>query len=171
VSGPRVLVAGIGNIFFGDDAFGVEVVRRLASRPLPSNVKIVDFGIRGMHLAYEIVSGYDVVIFIDVVGSLGEEPGAIYVIEPTLVEPSGKVPDAHGMELENVFAFVRQLGGSHAKFLLVGCKPVDVREGMSLSPAVAAAVPAAVALVENLVYRHAKDIAGGVPAAQPEAIA
>jgi hydrogenase maturation protease len=166
-----VLVAGIGNIFFGDDAFGVEVVRLLASRPLSSNAKIVDFGIRGMHLAYEIVSGYDLVIFVDAVGALGEEPGALYVIEPALAGSSGKVPDAHGMELENVFAFVRQLGGSHAKFLLVGCKPVDVSEGMSLSPAVAAAVPAAAALVENLVYKHAKRSAGGAPAAQSEAIA
>jgi hydrogenase maturation protease len=171
VSAPRLLVAGIGNIFFGDDAFGVEVVRRLASRPLPPNAKVVDFGIRGMHLAYEIVSGYDVVIFVDAAGGRGEEPGTLYVIEPALSEPNGRVPDAHGMELENVFAFVRQLGGSSAKFLLVGCEPADLREGMGLSPAVAAAVPAAASLAEDLVRKYANSVAGIPAMPASEAIA
>lgn len=170
MSRPRILVAGVGNVFFGDDAFGVEVVRRLAPVKFPDGVTVVDFGIRGMHLAYEITSGYDVVIFVDAVSGRGGGPGTVYVIEPEVEQSGGRVPDAHGMDLENVLAFVRRLGGSDAAFFIVGCETADAREGMGLSPAVAAAIPAAAAAVENLVRKHAQRIGAGAPAAVTEAI-
>ena len=81
MSAPRVLVAGIGNIFFGDDAFGVEVAQRLAGRPMPEGVKVVDFGIRGVHLAYELLDGYDALVLVDAL-PMGEPPGTVAVIEP-----------------------------------------------------------------------------------------
>lgn len=152
----RVLVAGVGNVFFRDDAFGVEVVKALADCELPPNVTVRDYGIRGMHLAYEIVDGYDAVIFVDTVGSRGEPAGTVYVIEPDLAAAAGRTPDGHSMELENVFAFVRQLGGSNAAFVIVGCEPYDASEGMGLTPAVAAAVPHAVATILELVGKQAR---------------
>ncbi|MDQ3686285.1 MAG: hydrogenase maturation protease, partial [Acidobacteriota bacterium] len=57
---PRILIAGIGNIFLGDDAFGCEVAQRLSGRTLPDEVRVVDFGIRGLDLAYALMDGYDV---------------------------------------------------------------------------------------------------------------
>ncbi len=61
----RVLVAGVGNIFLGDDGFGVEVARQLAGETGPAGVAVADFGIRGVHLAYQLLEGYDALILID----------------------------------------------------------------------------------------------------------
>jgi hydrogenase maturation protease len=155
----RVLVAGIGNIFFGDDGFGVEVVRRLAARGLaspeiPGEVKIADFGIRGLHLAYEMVSGYDVVILIDAVPR-GAAPGTLCVIEPDLQAPSnGALADAHGMTPDAVLSFVRVLGGCSARVVIVACEPERVDEGIGLSAAVEGAADRAVASVVNVVKRE-----------------
>ncbi len=145
----RLLVAGIGNIFFGDDGFGSEVARRLAGDGRVEGVTIEDYGIRGMHLAYELVSGYDRVILIDAVPR-GGKPGTLYVIEPE-VRPSGSAPDAHRMDLENVFAFVRMIGAEPPPITIVGCEPSDAEEAIGLSPAVQAAVQPAAELVRRLV--------------------
>ena len=86
MSEPRVLVAGIGNIFLGDDGFGVEVADRLAGRTLPDGVQVADFGIRGVHLAYELLDGYDALVLVDAV-PMGEPPGTVAIIEPELEPP------------------------------------------------------------------------------------
>lgn len=153
-SGKRVLVAGIGNIFLGDDGFGVEAVTRLARGKLPHGVDAIDFGIRGMDLAYALQEDYDAAIFIDAVPR-GEAPGTLYVIEPEL--PDGEGPlDAHGMDPVKVLALARKLGGVPDRILVVGCEP---RTSMSveneellvdLSEPVRGALDEAVRLVESL---------------------
>ena len=152
----RVLVAGIGNIFLSDDGFGVEVANRLATQALPPGARVADFGIRGVHLAYELLDGYDALILVDAV-PMGEPPGTVALIEP---EPDGtlshrdddtSVMDAHSMGPEVVLATLARLGGSVERTYVVGCQPADFGEGIGLSPAVAAAVPEAAELCLQLV--------------------
>jgi hydrogenase maturation protease len=158
---PRVLVAGVGNVFLGDDGFGVEVARRLATESLPGWVRVADFGIRGVHLAYELLEGYEAAILVDA-APRGDAPGTVYVIEPDLdahpgpdmqAEP-GVLVDAHGMEPDTVFALLKALGGDIPKLLVVGCEPAEVSERMGLSPPVAGAVDQAVAVVCELIGEH-----------------
>ncbi len=157
--GRRVLVAGIGNIFFGDDGFGVEVARRLASRAFSEHVKVADFGIRGIHLAYELLDGgYDTTVLVDATPR-GETPGTVYLIEPTLgaddlgaAAPSAA--DAHSMSPGAVFTLLSSLGGVPGRVLIVGCEPGNTEEGIGLSDAVAAAVDAAVTLIIDVVARE-----------------
>jgi hydrogenase maturation protease len=144
----NVLVAGIGNIFFGDDGFGPEVVRALAAQPI-EGVTIEDYGIRGMHLAYDLVSGYDRALLIDAVPR-GGTPGTLYVIEPEM-RRSDAAPDPHRMDLENVFAFVRTIGGVPPPITIVGCEPTGSFEEIGLTEVVRAAVGPAVELVQRLV--------------------
>lgn len=154
----RVLVAGIGNIFMGDDAFGVEVARRLAERELPPGVDVGDFGIRGMDLMYALGEGYDAAVFVDAVPR-GEPPGTLSVIEPQLDEPDADAatPDAHGMDPVKVLALARQLGSVPERILVVGCEPAVAMSGDEeelvgeLSEPVRAAVGEAVELVESVV--------------------
>jgi hydrogenase maturation protease len=146
----RVLVAGVGNIFFGDDGFGSEVARALAGQPI-DGVKIEDFGIAGMHLGFELSGGYEHAIIVDL-AARGGAPGTLYVIEPDINAP-GPPPDAHRMDLQNVFAFARSLGGAAPPVELVGCEPHCVDEGIGLSAPVAAAVEPAAALVRKLIAR------------------
>jgi hydrogenase maturation protease len=144
----KLLVAGIGNIFFGDDGFGPEVARTLAA-DATAGVKVEDYGIRGLHLAYELVAGYDRAILIDAVPR-GGAPGTLYVIEPEM-RFSGEAPDAHRMDLQNVFSFVQMIGGEAAPITLVGCEPSSAGEGIGLSPPVLDAVTPAAELVRRLV--------------------
>ena len=152
----QVLIAGIGNIFLGDDGFGVAVARRLATEELPAGVRVADFGIRGMHLAYELMEGYDNVILIDLAPQ-GGEPGTLYLIEPDLDKPStegvfgGPPVDAHGMTPEAVLALLTALGGRLDRLLVVGCEPASVEERMGLSEPVTRAVDEAVRVVRELV--------------------
>ncbi len=156
---PRALVAGLGNIFFGDDAFGTEVARRLLTdtEPVPEGVKVGDFGIRGIHLAYELLDGYDTAILVDATPQ-GGEPGTVYVIEPDLDALESEnglaeagIADAHGMDPVSVLALLRSLGGTVGRLLVVGCEPAETDEHMGLSPPVAAAVDEAVRVVRDLV--------------------
>lgn len=158
---PRILVAGIGNIFLGDDAFGCEVAKRLFERKLPENVRVVDYGIRGFDLAYALMDGYDVTIFIDATPR-GDAPGTIYLIEPDLDEIANlNAPDAaidtHNMNPLKVLAMVKTLGGTFRKIYLVGCEPFFTGEEdigfMGLSKPVAAAIDEAVKVVESLVAK------------------
>lgn len=149
----RVLVAGIGNLFCGDDGFGPEVVRRLAaSGTLPAEVRAVDYGIRGMHLAYDLLDQLDVLVLVDALPSRGE-PGRVEVLEvghDDLV-PGGPV-DAHGMDPATVLANLAALGGDlPPRTVLVGCQVLDTAEGMGLTPTVAAAVDEAARVVRHLV--------------------
>ncbi len=157
VSRRRILVAGVGNIFLGDDGFGVEVVRRLAGRELPENVEVVDFGIRGMDLVYALHNDYEVVVFVDATPR-GEKPGTVYLIEPEIEEEGEVVLDTHGMDPLKVIKLARALGAKPARVLVVGCEPRVVLSGedyddmlMELSEPVGAAVEEAAKLVESLV--------------------
>jgi hydrogenase maturation protease len=154
------LIAGIGNIFLGDDGFGVEVVRRLATVTLPADVRVRDFGIRGIHLAYELLDGnYDRTILVDA-APRGGKPGTLYVIEPEFREREISTPaDAHAMDAGAVFAALKTLGGTPGYVRIVGCEPASIEEGMELSAPVAAAVDAAVQLVRDLVTREAAEAA------------
>jgi hydrogenase maturation protease len=160
----RILVAGIGNIFLGDDGFGVEVVRRLAGRELPEGVEVVDFGIRGLDLAYALQDDYELVVFVDATPR-GQEPGTVYLIEPEIEEDGGVSLDTHGMDPVKVIKLSRALGAGPTRTLVVGCEPQVVVSGedyddmlMELSEPVRAAVGEAVRLVESLVEESHKEV-------------
>ena len=151
-----VLIACIGNIFQGDDAFGVEVARALASRQLPENVRVVDFGIRGFDLAYALMDGYDVTIFVDAARRGSAAAGTLYVIEPDARDfetEDAAMIDAHTMNPLNVLRVAKSMGAEFKKLLLVGCEPQELggEEGlMGLSAPVERAVAEAVPLIELL---------------------
>lgn len=153
---PRILVAGIGNIFLGDDAFGVEVVRRLATRNLPDSVRVTDFGIRGFDLAYALQDGYETTILVDACPH-GEPAGTLYVIEPDLKAADGEEPqqvEAHAMNPDSVLRMARAMNIEVKNLLLVGCEPETLggEEGqMGLSATVQASVDEAVKLVESMI--------------------
>jgi hydrogenase maturation protease len=154
VPGRRILVAGIGNVFLGDDGFGVELAARLADRALPDGVEVVDFGIRGMDLAYALLEGYDAAVLLDATPR-GESPGTLYVIEPD-VATVDVAPEAHGMDPVKVLALVRALGGTPPRTMVVGCEPQtrmsaeDEEIVAALSDPVRAALDEAARLVESL---------------------
>lgn len=156
---PRILIAGIGNIFLGDDAFGVEVAQRMSAMKLPENVRVVDFGIRGLDLAYALLDGYDTTILVDACPR-GEEAGTLYVVEPDLESlhsaEGTAVIEAHSMNPVNVLRMARSMGGELKRVLLVGCEPATLgpEEGhMGLSEPIAAAVDNAVTLIEELIVK------------------
>lgn len=153
MTSTRILVAGVGNIFLGDDGFGVEVVTRMRNRPVPDGVKVADFGIRGVHLAYELLEGYDLVVLVDTI-ALGETPGTVTVIEPDPDAEGGVLPDAHDLDPVAVMGLLTDLGGTVGRMLVVGCEPAEIGEQMGLSPPVAAAVEVAIATVDDLVLEH-----------------
>jgi hydrogenase maturation protease len=147
----RVLVAGVGNVFFGDDGFGVEVARALAAAP-PPHATVTDYGIRGVHLAYELLSPPELLVVIDVTAR-GGEPGTLYVIDPDVERPP-HVDDAHGMHLPAVFASVKAMGGAMPPTRVIGCEPAEIVARMGLSASVAAAVPRAAELVRTTIAKH-----------------
>jgi len=164
-SAPRILIAGIGNIFLGDDAFGSEVVRRLASRTLPSDVRVVDFGIRGFDLAYALLDGPETTILVDACPR-GDPPGTLYALEPDVrsaeFDPGPGSVETHAMNPVSVLRLARSMGGVLRRVVLVGCEPASFGpdEGrMGLSADVEAALKPAVELVESMV----KKILGGEP--------
>ena len=152
----RVLVAGIGNIFRTDDGFGSELARRLAEPPgLPEGVRVVDYGIRGMHLAYDLLDGPDLLVLLDALPGSGA-PGEVVLLRigPDDV-PAGAAVDAHAMDPATVLAALHSLGGRlPARTFLVGCRAGDVGEGMGLTPPVAAALEAAAGEVRALLVRE-----------------
>lgn len=150
MSARKTLVAGIGNIFNGDDGFGSEVARRLARGPMPDGVQVEDYGIRGVHLAYQMLEGYDLVVLVDAL-QRGEAPGTLFVLEPEVGLDDVPPLDSHQMDPRAVLGMVAELGGDVGRLLLVGCEPADLGEGIGLSPPVAAAVDDAARMVEELV--------------------
>jgi hydrogenase maturation protease len=157
-----VLVAGIGNIFLSDDGFGVEVAQRLAQRTLPPGVRAADFGIRGIHLAYELLEGYDALVLIDAV-PMGRVPGTLALIEPEQVAlpadddgegggpAGGPMLDAHTMSPGVVLAMLATFGAEVGRIVIVGCEPASVAEGLGLSAPVAEAVDVAVDLLDEVI--------------------
>ena len=150
----RILVAGIGNVFLGDDGFGVALAGRLAQRELPAGVEVVDFGIRGMDLAFAMQDSYDAVLLLDATPR-GEAPGTLYVIEPELEEGEAAI-DTHGMDPVKVLALARALGCRPPRTLVVGCEPQtrmsedDEHVVAELSEPVRLALDEAARLVESL---------------------
>ena len=151
----RILVACLGNIFLSDDGFGVEVARRLERQQLPAGTRVTDYGIRGMHLAYDLAEGFDTTILVDT-AQRGGEPGTVYVIEPEPPPEGSPVAEmslfnAHGMQPDLVLSLAGSLGADAGRVLVVGCEPATLEEGMGLSAPVAAAVDEAVRVVTRLV--------------------
>jgi len=161
VTPPRILIACIGNIFLGDDAFGVEVARLLLQLSWPPSVHIEDFGIRGVDLAYSLLEGYDVAVFVDA-AQRGYPPGTLFVIEPDMSEIASDASenaamDAHCMDPAKVLRTAASMGAKVGRVLVVGCEPTpppaDEDVQMELTPPVKAAVPRAVPLLRDLVDR------------------
>jgi hydrogenase maturation protease len=164
----RMMIAGVGNIFLGDDGFGVEVARRLADADLPDWVRVADYGISGMHLAYDLAEGFETTILIDA-SARGEPPGTVYVLELSTEgrpapAPDGDVPipvlDGHGMQPDVVLGMLDMLGADTGRVLLVGCEPASIDARIGLSAPVAAAVDEAVRIVHGLVRSAAGAAAG-----------
>jgi hydrogenase maturation protease len=164
---PRILIAGIGNIFLGDDGFGVDVVRRLSERPLPEGVRVVDFGIRGFDLTFALLDDHDVVILVDA-APRGEPPGTLYVLEPQStgfgeLDPGELLIDPHAMDPAKVLRLVEALGGLAKRVLMVGCEPTppaiddDMDQAPGLSEPVQAAVDEAVQIIESLIISIRQD--------------
>lgn len=155
---PTILVAGIGNIFFGDDAFGVEVARKLATRKLPGSVRVADFGIRSFDLAYALQDGYETVILVDAF-QRGEAPGTVYVVQPDLQSLStsqNTIVNAHGMDPVRVLQLAASMGAKLDRILLVACEPAELggdQGHLGLSRPVEAGVEAAVSKIESLIVQ------------------
>jgi hydrogenase maturation protease len=166
----NILIAGIGNIFLGDDGFGVEVVQRLARKPLPDHVRVIDFGIRGFDLAYALLDNpYDLTVLVDATAQ-GGTPGMLYTIEPDFskldtvdgAEISPASIETHGMNPMRVFQLVKSMGGQFKRVVILGCEPETLgpeNEGqLGLSDTVQAAVDEAVRLLERLIHREGAEI-------------
>ena len=165
----RTLVAGVGNIFLGDDGFGVEVAQRLAASGLPDGVDVADYGTSGMHLAYDLADGYDTAILVDA-APRGEQPGTVTVLE---IDPderpeaapggmaAGQLLDGHGMQPDLVLGILGMLGEKAGRILVVGCEPASIGYQMGLSEPVAAAVDEAARIVMDLVTGPRSSGAGG----------
>ncbi|EEF63105.1 hydrogenase maturation protease [Pedosphaera parvula] len=158
----RILIAGVGNIFFGDDAFGVETARQLMQCPLPESVRVIDFGIRSHDLAYTITDGYDIVILVDATAR-GAEPGTVYLIEADvndLREPDHEMANAHSLNPAGVLQMVSSLGGWSGRLYIVGCEPavLETEDGeIGLSTRVQAAVPKAIEMIRLLLGDLARE--------------
>jgi hydrogenase maturation protease len=167
----RVLIAGAGNVFFGDDGFGVRAAERLAREAWPEGVVVRDFGIRGLHLAFELLERPDLLILLDAT-SRGEAPGTLFVVAlddraaapaagaPSDGDPTWPGAEPHGMNVSAVLATVRVMGGTLPRVLLVGCEPATIAEGMVLSAPVTAAVEKTVELVREIVMRELQTAVG-----------
>jgi hydrogenase maturation protease len=147
----RILVAGIGNIFLGDDGFGSEVVRHVPVQQDDSGVRIVDYGIAGMHLAYDLLDDWDALVIVDAIPSRGS-PGALHIFEADHESDSATATlDSHSMDPTAVFASLRALGGSPPYTVVIGCEAGNVDEGIGLTEAVGGALPGAVHAVAEVV--------------------
>jgi hydrogenase maturation protease len=164
-----VLVAGIGNLFLGDDGFGPEVARRMAAadsgEPMPDGVRVVDYGIRGMHLAYDLLDGVGALVLVDALP--GEGPaGTLTVLEVGPDDVGDGDFDAHGMDPVAVLASLEAMGGRLPPTYVVGCRPADLSEGIGLSDPVAQAVGDAVVTVRRLVDEIVRGSDAEVPPAE-----
>jgi hydrogenase maturation protease len=155
----RILVAGIGNIFLGDDAFGVEVAQRLARSELPDGVRVVDFGIRGLDLAYALLEDHQAVILVDATPR-GGTPGMLYLLEPTIDDAPDEIAvsplaDPHAMDPVKVMRLAASMGGKLDRMRLVDCEPVPLENEddmrMELSEPVRTAVDRAVEVIKEMV--------------------
>ncbi|MCW3022063.1 MAG: hydrogenase maturation protease [Conexibacter sp.] len=160
----QILVAGVGNAWLQDDAFGGEGARRLDERGVPEGVTVMNFGTGGLDLAYEIMRGYDALVLLDA-SRQGGEPGTLYVLEPDMEELTGPIEDGdvinpHGMDPQTVLRFVGAIGGFSGRIVVIGCEPGEVDDvGLGLTPAVEGAVERALALVSETLEELRTDAA------------
>jgi hydrogenase maturation protease len=160
----QILVAGVGNAWLQDDAFGGECARRLEAQGVPSGVTVMDFGTGGLDLAYEIMRGYDALVLLDA-SRQGGEPGTLYVLEPSMEELSGPIEDGdvinpHGMDPQTVLRFVGAIGGFSGRVVVIGCEPGEVDDvGLGLTPAIETAVERALQLVGETIDELRTDAA------------
>jgi len=146
----RILVAGIGNIFLGDDGFGPEVMRHVVGQSVGADVHTVDYGIRGMHLAYDLLEEWHALVLVDALPNRGA-PGVLHIFEADHQSLSATAGlEAHNMDPAAVFATLNALGGTAPPTIVVGCEVENTEDGMGLSTPVAAAVPAAVAAINDV---------------------
>jgi hydrogenase maturation protease len=153
---PNILVAGIGNLFLGDDGFGVEVVRSLLTRTLPDGVRVEDFGIRGMDLVYALLEQHDAVIFIDI-APRGHPPGTLSLLQVQHDENQEVTIDTHGMDPVKVLNLAHHLGAPPTRTYVIACEPALVLDAenspdvlVELSAPVQAAIDGAVDMVQSL---------------------
>lgn len=159
----RILVAGIGNIFLGDDGFGSEVVRNAEIPHDNSRVRVIDYGIKGMHLAYDLLEEWDTLVLVDAVPNRGH-PGTLHVFQADCETDSDAAGlDGHSMDPAAVFASLRALGGSPPYTVVVGCEAGSVEEGIGLTEPVARAVPRAARAVEEIVAALQTPTAAALP--------
>lgn len=162
---PAILIAGIGNVFDGDDGFGVAVARELTNRKLPERVQVTDFGIRGLDLVHALLEGYDAAILVDCM-LYGVPPGTVSVIEPVLPDADSECESLalspHAMDPVNVLRLAQALGAPRRHILLVVCEPASFGDGdtgsMELSPVVAAAVAPAADAIQQLVQQMSQEL-------------
>jgi hydrogenase maturation protease len=160
----QILVAGVGNAWLQDDAFGGECARRLEARGVPPGVTVMDFGTGGLDLAYELMRGYDALVVLDA-SRQGGEPGTLYVLEPDMEELSGPIEDGdtinpHSMDPQTVLRFVGAIGGFSGKVVVIGCEPGEVDDvGLGLTPPVEEAVERALKLVRDTLEELRTDAA------------
>jgi len=161
----RILIAGVGNVLRADDAFGVEVAKRLADHELPEGVTVVETGIAGIALVQELQDGYDALVVVDAV-DLGRTPGNVVLIDPDVVdvneltwtEKHDLLADMHLATPGRAMMLAKALGVLPPKRLMVGCQPVDpdsVGTGMS------APVTAAVGVAVKEILRHVDELLSG----------
>jgi hydrogenase maturation protease len=156
LSKKRVMIAGIGNMFMKDDGFGCAVIKRMGSKKFPEGVEVKDFGTSGLKLAYDLMKGYDGLIFLDA-SARGGQPGALYRIEPNEndfsanLEEGGPI-DPHGADPVTVLRFVKSIGSWPGKVIIVACEPESVEDfEIGLSAAVNSAIDQAVEMVEEII--------------------
>jgi hydrogenase maturation protease len=157
---PRILIAGVGNVFLRDDGFGVEVARQLAARPLPAHVEVADVGVRGVDLAYRLLDGYAACVLVDACAR-GGQPGTLYEIDASARhDGDGAAPppsfDGHRMTPDAVLSLLATLSAGTGTrppetIVVVGCEPADLDEGLGLTEPVAAAVPRAVRMILRMI--------------------
>lgn len=159
----KILVAGVGNIFFGDDGFGVEVATALASEQLPEGVRVADFGIRGYDLAYAFLDGYDTVILVDATPR-GGTPGQVYLIQAETspaaeaANPTPMTIESHRMDPAEVLRLVEMMGGRPGQLLVVGCEPEPIDEEGDIQPGLSKPVRSAVPVAVNIVLRLVEEL-------------
>lgn len=145
----NILIACLGNIFYGDDAFGVEVAKSLAAKDLPENVKLIDFGIRGIDLAFELINDYELVVLVDTI-KIGADAGSVFVFEPRMSgAESGNF--AHDLTPTKAMHIAARLKTKPKKMLLVGCEPVNLEFNDEMSAEIEKAVAIAVEKILEII--------------------
>jgi hydrogenase maturation protease len=157
----KILVAGSGNKYRGDDGFGPHAVEALQREALAGDVEVRDVGMCGVTLATDL-GDYDLVIFIDAVQK-GGEPGTIYKTEIKAEEVQelhsdeekhAFIYDIRESSLEDLLVYARAIGTLPPTTMVFGCEIQEITMSEKMTPPVAAAVPKVVDLVLAVLERY-----------------